>query len=159
MKVILQLFFFTEYGNIQGWAKKGPIQILYRNSVLRYAIALNFGRNTTIIAINSNWYIEWYWLLIVHIDIPSYVFLKFGMILINQKKVINISVNGSFYAHPCTTKGIYECCVIDGNLFSRPLSYSIALSPCFYKENSYQRKFSYQNSSGSEPRCYLKLLK
>ena len=50
--------FFTEYGNIQGWAKKGPIQILYRNSVLRYAIALNFGRNTTIIAINSNWYIE-----------------------------------------------------------------------------------------------------
>ena len=52
------VFFFTEYGNLQGWAKKGPIQILYRNSVLRYAIALNFGRNTTIIAINSNWYIE-----------------------------------------------------------------------------------------------------
>ena len=33
------------------WAKKGPIMILYHNSALSY-----FGRNTTSIAFNSNWY-------------------------------------------------------------------------------------------------------
>lgn len=36
--------------------KKGLIQILYRNSAVRYAIALNFCRNITIIALNSNRY-------------------------------------------------------------------------------------------------------
>ena len=39
----------------QGWAKKGHIQILYHSFVLHYA-SLNFGRNTTSIALNSNWY-------------------------------------------------------------------------------------------------------
>ena len=38
---------------LQGVGNKGPIQILYHNSALRYAIALNFGRNTTSIALNS----------------------------------------------------------------------------------------------------------
>ena len=33
----------------------GPVQILYHNSALRYAITLNFGRNTTSVALNSNW--------------------------------------------------------------------------------------------------------
>ena len=43
--------------NIQGWAKKKrPIQVLYHNSALRYVIALDFGRNATIDALNSNWY-------------------------------------------------------------------------------------------------------
>ena len=41
---------------IQGWAKKKTIQILHYNSTLRYAIALNFGRNTTSVALNPNWY-------------------------------------------------------------------------------------------------------
>ena len=36
--------------------KKGPIQILYHNSGLRYAIAMNCGRNSTSIALNSIWY-------------------------------------------------------------------------------------------------------
>ena len=31
--------------------QKGPIMILYRNPTLRY-----FGRNTTSISFNSNWY-------------------------------------------------------------------------------------------------------
>ena len=30
-------FFFTEYGNIQGWVKKGPIQILY-HMLLRWIL-------------------------------------------------------------------------------------------------------------------------
>ena len=41
---------------IQGRAKKGPIQVLHYNSILRYAIALNFGKNTARFALNSNWY-------------------------------------------------------------------------------------------------------
>ena len=32
------------------------IKIIYHNSALCYAIVLNFGRNTTSIALNSNWY-------------------------------------------------------------------------------------------------------
>ena len=40
----------------RGGLKKGPIQILYYNFALCYSIALNFGRNTTSIAFNSNWY-------------------------------------------------------------------------------------------------------
>ena len=51
------LFFITIRIYIdRGEQKKGPIQILHRNSALYYAIALNFGRNTTSIALNSNWY-------------------------------------------------------------------------------------------------------
>ena len=38
---------------IQGEQKKEPIQILQHNPSLRYAIALNFARNTTSIALNS----------------------------------------------------------------------------------------------------------
>ena len=41
---------------LQGWAKTRPIQILYHNSTLHYAIALNFGRNTTSFAFNTIWY-------------------------------------------------------------------------------------------------------
>ena len=37
-------------------------------------------------------HIGWCWLLIIHIDIPQYVFLKSGLILINYKKVITTSV-------------------------------------------------------------------
>ena len=56
---------------IQGWPKKGAVQVLYHNLALRYVaavcccynvalryvFALNFGRNTTIIALNLNRYI------------------------------------------------------------------------------------------------------
>ena len=53
--------------HIQGWAKnKGPIHILYHNSALRYAIALNFGRTTTSIALNSNWH-NLAWMLLCNV--------------------------------------------------------------------------------------------
>ena len=42
--------------NIKGWVKNGAIQILCHNFALRYDIRLNFGRNTTSIALNSKWY-------------------------------------------------------------------------------------------------------
>ena len=45
-------------------------------------------------------HIERYWLLIIHIDIPIYIFVKFGMILINWKKLNTISVNGHFFCPP-----------------------------------------------------------
>ena len=43
-------------GLYTGVGKKRIIQILHYNSTLLYAIALNFGRNTTSVALNPNWY-------------------------------------------------------------------------------------------------------
>ena len=36
----------------------------------------------------EGWHIERYLLLITQIDIPPYVFLKYDMILINQKRLL-----------------------------------------------------------------------
>ena len=41
---------------VQGQAQKGLIMTLYHNSALGYAVALNFGRNGSSMAFNSNWY-------------------------------------------------------------------------------------------------------
>ena len=41
----------NEYHFFVHFSAKRPIMILYRNSTLRY-----FGRNTTSISFNSNWY-------------------------------------------------------------------------------------------------------
>ena len=50
----------------------------------------------------DGWLSKLYWLLIIHIDISQYVFVKFCTILINLEKVITVSVNGSFFfAHSC----------------------------------------------------------
>ena len=46
----------SQYGSVYRGGQKRTIQILHYNSTLRYAIALNFGRNTTSVAPNPNWY-------------------------------------------------------------------------------------------------------
>ena len=41
---------------VQRWGKKRPTQVLYHNSALHYAIALNFCRNTNGLSLSSNLY-------------------------------------------------------------------------------------------------------
>ena len=52
-------------------------------------------------AIYGGPHIEWYWLLIIHIDISHYVFVKFVMTLINWKKSYNFSKWVPFFTQPC----------------------------------------------------------
>ena len=52
-------------------------------------------------AIYGGRHLEWYWLLIIHIDISHYVFVKFVMTLINWKKSYNFSKWVPFFTQPC----------------------------------------------------------
>ena len=51
--------------------KKVPMQILYHNSALHYAVGLNFGKNSTSITLNSNWYIHFFYKNIITLAEPQ----------------------------------------------------------------------------------------